>query len=72
MPHRITRDNQIFPRMNKDMDRHNKRLRDAIKKNLSQRNFLRKQSFSIVTKSKKNSSLVCCAERLSDFHKAMA
>jgi len=36
MPHRVVRDSQIFPRMNKDMDRHNKRLREAIKKNLSQ------------------------------------
>jgi len=36
MPHRVVTDNQIFPRMNKDMDRHNKRLKEAIKKNLSQ------------------------------------
>lgn len=36
MPHRVVEDSQIFPRMNKDIDRHNKRLKDAIKKNLSQ------------------------------------
>ena len=36
MPHRVVRDSQIFPRMNKDVDRHNKRLREAIRKNLAQ------------------------------------
>mgnify|MGYP000985160252 CR=1 FL=1 len=36
MPHRVIKDPQIFPRMNRDMDRHNKKLREAIKKNLSE------------------------------------
>ncbi len=36
MPHRVIQDPQIFPRMNRDMDRHNKKLREAIKKNLSE------------------------------------
>lgn len=36
MPHRVIQDPQIFPRMNKDMDRYNKKLREAIKKNLSE------------------------------------
>lgn len=35
MPHRVIKDTHVFPRINKDVERHNKRVREAIRKNLS-------------------------------------
>ena len=35
MPHRVVRDMDVFPRMARDMDRHNRRIREAIKKNIA-------------------------------------